>query len=93
LPPGEAQKLVAQKSARSYTTAKRDILEASLRHLEQAAKMYDSLSRRASWATVECFDSSRSAMRTPQTIAADVLAVVEPSLTSLVTGPSQRSGQ
>src|SRR5207244_12205103 len=39
VPPGEAQRLVAKKSARAYTTAKQDILEASLHHLEQAADM------------------------------------------------------
>jgi dTMP kinase len=93
LPPVEAQALVAKKSARSYTTAKQDILEASLHHLKDAAQMYDSLSRRASWATVECFDCSRQVMRPPEAIATDVLAAVEPSLTSQVVGHSQRSGQ
>src|SRR5713226_4852757 len=32
VPPRQAQALVAQKSARAYTTAKQDIQEASLRH-------------------------------------------------------------
>src|SRR5215469_12831680 len=36
VPPAEAQALIARKSARSYTAAKQDILEASLRHLEEA---------------------------------------------------------
>ena len=100
LPPAEAQVLVAKKSARSYTSAKQDILEASLRHLEAAAEMYDSLSRRASWATVECFDSSRHTMRTPEAIAVDVLAAVEPLLnfhgtghgTGQVAGHSRKGG-
>jgi dTMP kinase len=82
LPPSEAQFLVARKSARTYTTAKRDIQEASLRHLQDAAQMYDLLSRRPSWVTVECFDPSRNSMRTPETIAADVLAAVEPVFAS-----------
>ncbi len=93
VPPTEAQKLVAKKSVRSYTTAKQDILEASLRHLEKATEMYDLLSRRASWATVECFDSSRHAMRPPEAIAADVLAAVEPLLTSQIAGHSRKSGR
>jgi dTMP kinase len=92
LPPAEAQALVAKKSARSYTSAKQDILEASLRHLQDAAQMYDLLSRRASWVTVECFDSSRHVMRTPEAIAADVLAAVEPLLTSQVAAHSRKSG-
>jgi len=93
VPPTEAQKLVAKKSVRSYTTAKQDILEASLRHLEKATEMYDLLSRRASWATVECFDSSRQAMRAPEAIAANVLAAVEPLLTSQVAGHSRKGGR
>lgn len=86
VPAREAQKLVAQKSARSYTSAQKDLLEASLRHLEEAAAMYDFLSRRPSWATVECFDSARGTMRSPQEIAAGVLAAVEPVLSSAATG-------
>ncbi len=93
VPPAEAQRLVTKKSARTYTTAKQDILEASLHHLEKAAEMYDLLSGRASWTTVECFDSSRKAMRTPEAIAADVLAAVEPVLQSQVAGHARKEGR
>ena len=86
VPAHEAQKLVAQKSARSYTSAQKDLLEASLRHLEEAAAMYDSLARRPSWATIECFDTARAAMRTPEEIAAEVLAAVESVLSSAAAG-------
>jgi dTMP kinase len=86
VPPPEAQKLVAQKSARTYTSAQKDLLEASLRHLEDAAAMYDSLSRRAYWATIECFDPARHAMRAPEEIAAEVLAAVESVLSSASVG-------
>src|SRR5580704_6188875 len=51
VPPREAQQLVTRKSARSYTTVKQDLLEASLSHLEDAAAMYDQLSRRPNWAS------------------------------------------
>src|SRR5436305_1652515 len=34
VPPAEAQKLVTQKSQRTYTPAKHDLLEASLHHLQ-----------------------------------------------------------
>jgi dTMP kinase len=91
VPPAEAQTLVARKSARSYTAAKQDLLEASLRHLEEAAEMYDFLSRRPSWATIQCFDSSRHTVHTPETIAADVLAAVEPLL-SAQPARSQKEG-
>lgn len=76
VPPSEAQKLVVQKSARSYTKAKHDILEASLRHLENAAAMYDLLAREAPWVTIDCFDAARGAVRPPKDIAQDVLAAV-----------------
>jgi dTMP kinase len=76
VPPKEAQKLVAQKSERSYTTAKRDIQEANLCHLEQAAEIYDLLAGEAPWVTVECFDAARGTMRPAKEIAQDVLAAV-----------------
>ncbi|HVS86865.1 MAG TPA: hypothetical protein VHF01_01440 [Candidatus Acidoferrum sp.] len=80
VPPVEAQSLVARKSARSYTAAQKDLQESSLRHLECAAEMYDLLSRRPSWATMQCFDATRHVMRLPEEIAAEVLAAVEPLL-------------
>jgi dTMP kinase len=90
LPPAEAQALVTKKSARSYTNSKQDILEASLRHLQEATEMYDFLARRSSWVTVECFDSARYAMRTPEAIAVEVLAAVEPLLASSMVRESGR---
>ena len=93
VPPAQAQRLVAKKSARTYTTAKQDLLEASLHHLEKAAEMYDSLSRRSFWTTVECFDSSRSAMRAPEEIAEEVLAAVEPVLDSRIASHARKEGR
>jgi dTMP kinase len=86
VPPREAQRLVERKSARTYTSARKDLLEANLRHLEDAAEMYDSLSRSAPWATIQCFDAELSAIRDPEYIAIDVLAAVEGLLTSASTG-------
>lgn len=92
VPPGEAQRLVVQKSARSYTTAKHDILEASLRHLEQAAGMYDLLAREAPWVTIECFDAARGVMRSPREIAQDVLAAVNKVTSTQVVRDSSAGG-
>ncbi len=92
VPPGEAQKLVAKKSARAYTTAKQDILEASLRHLEQAADMYDLLAREAPWVTIECFDAARGTMRSPKEIAQDVLAAVNKVTSTQVVRDSGAGG-
>jgi len=55
VPPARSARLVAKKSARVYTTAKQDILEASLRHLEQAADMYDLLALEAPWGNHRVF--------------------------------------
>jgi dTMP kinase len=92
VPPKQAQTLVAQKSARSYTSAKRDILEASLRHLEQAAEMYDLLSRASSWKTIECYDTARAAMRPPRDIAKEVLAAVDKVIATQVARDSGAGG-
>jgi len=77
VPPAEAQKLVALKSARGYTASTHDLLEGNLRHLEDAAAMYDELAKRANWISVECFDAGAQAMRAPEVIAAEILAAVE----------------
>lgn len=75
VPPVEAQKLVALKSSRSYTSAQKDLQEASLRHLEEAAQMYDLLSKRPNWNTIECFSAKRGEMRPPESIAQEVIAL------------------
>jgi len=90
VPPREAQALVAKKSERAYTSAKRDILEANLRHLEIASSIYDLLARESPWVTIECFDSHRGAMRVPKDIAQDVLAAVNPIISTQVL---QNAGQ
>jgi dTMP kinase len=86
VPPLEAQRLVALKSARSYTSAQKDLQETSLRHLQDAAEMYDSLSRSTPWATIQCFDATHNAIREPEDIAVDVLAAVEGVLSSASAG-------
>src|SRR5579863_5820296 len=80
VPPRDAQNLVAKKSARSYTDAAHDILESNIRHLQDAADMYDLLSRGSNWTTIECFDEATQAIRAPEAIAADVLGAVLPCL-------------
>jgi len=92
VPPAEAQKLVAQKSQRSYTSARQDLLEASLRHLQDAAAMYDQLARSAPWVTIECFDSASGTMRSVKEIAREVLAAVEQLLRTPVARDSGQGG-
>jgi dTMP kinase len=92
VPAAEAQKLVAQKSQRSYTEAKQDLLEASLRHLQDAAAIYDELARSVPWVTIECFDAATGAMRPVKEIAQAVLAAVEPVLRTAVAPQSEKAG-
>jgi dTMP kinase len=92
VPPNEAQKLVAQKAARSYTSAKRDLQEASLRHLQDAADMYDLLARSAPWVTIECFDPKRGVVREVGEIAREVLGAVEPLLRAPLARDSRQGG-
>ena len=92
VPPNEAQKLVRQKGARSYTSAKQDLLEASLRHLEEAAAMYDELASEAPWVRIECFDSARGTMRAPKDIAQEVSAAVQ-SVVTTQAAPNSAAGK
>ncbi len=78
LPPHEAQTLVAKKSARKYTDAAHDILESNIRHLQDAAAMYDLLARGSNWKTIECFDDAKQVIRSPEEISAEILAAVLP---------------
>lgn len=80
VPPAQAQALVSQKAARSYTAAKQDIQESSLRHLQDAAAMYDQLARRPHWATIECIDRTTNEMRAPQSISEELIELVESTL-------------
>lgn len=92
VPPSAAQKLVAQKSQRSYTSAKQDLQEASLRHLQDAATMYDQLARGTPWVTIECFDSASGAIRPVKEIAREVLTTVERVLSTPVARDSTPGG-
>jgi dTMP kinase len=86
VPPSQAQRLVGKKSERQYTRAPLDIQEKSLRHLEDAAEMYDMLSRSRPWATVQCYDAQNNALRLPEDIAIEVLSAVLPILETVPKG-------
>ena len=86
VPPGQAQKLVAAKSQRNYTRATHDLQEQSLRHLEDAAEMYDMLSRSRPWATIQCYDARTNSVRLPEDVAREVLSAVKPVLAVMNKG-------
>ncbi len=86
VPPSQAQKLVAKKTERKYTAAKHDILEKNLHHLEDAAEMYDMMSRSRPWATIQCYDSENNGLRLPEDIARETLQAVKPLLETWTKG-------
>jgi dTMP kinase len=80
VPAAEAQRLVGEKGKRSYTSRRRDILEANLAHLRTASAVYDELARQPNWAKVECvrtFKRGAASLRTPEEIHQDVLRAIE----------------
>ncbi|PYU36360.1 MAG: thymidylate kinase [Acidobacteria bacterium] len=80
LPAVEAHRLVGLKTSREYTSLQRDLQEADLKHLEQAALVYDRLATEPNWVTVECFDSTAGALLPPEVIHRAVMAAVEAQL-------------
>ena len=79
LPASQAQELVARKAARNYTKMRRDLQEADVRHLEDAAAVYDELAQQPNWKTVECLGAGGK-IRAPEEIAREVWAAAEPLL-------------
>jgi hypothetical protein len=74
---------VGLKSTRDYTTLERDLQEADLKHLEQAALVYDRLATEPNWVTVECFDMAAGQLRPPEEVHRGVMAAVEARLMGL----------
>ncbi len=85
LPAVEAHRLVGLKAAREYTSLPRDLQEADLKHLEQAALVYDRLATEPNWVTVECFDAAAGELRQPEQIHRAVMGAVEARLVGLVS--------
>jgi dTMP kinase len=73
LPAKEAHRLVGLKPAREYTTRARDILESDVKHLEEAAAIYDRLAIEPPWVKIDCVDAGTGALRSPDAIHRDVL--------------------
>jgi dTMP kinase len=92
VPVAEADRLVGMKGARSYTQLRRDLQEADVQHLEQAAAVYDQLAMQSNWATIECVSGSGSgqAMLLPGQIHERVLAAIDAHVADL-RGASERA--
>jgi dTMP kinase len=88
LPASEAHKLIARKPAREYTALERDLQEADLKHLEQAALVYDRLATEPNWVAIECWSVGAGALRPAEEIHQVVLEAVEKRLGGL--GPARQ---
>jgi dTMP kinase len=77
VPVAEAHRLVGLKSARAYTSLKRDIQEADIKHLEQTAIIYDRLATEANWVRIDCTSTASGALHSPEEIHRAVLTAVE----------------
>ena len=86
VPVAEAHRLVGLKSARAYTSLKRDIQEADIKHLEQTAIIYDRLATEANWARIDCINTVSGALYSPEEIHRAVLQAVETRILSQASG-------
>jgi dTMP kinase len=84
VPVAEAHRLVGLKSARAYTSLKRDIQEADITHLEQTATIYDRLATEANWARIDCINTVSGVLYSPEEIHRAVMQAVE----SRILGPA-----
>jgi hypothetical protein len=55
-----------------------------VRHLEQAAEIYDRLVTEPNWVRIECVDASSGTLSVPEKIHHDVLVAVESRILSRV---------
>jgi dTMP kinase len=90
LPAGEAHKLIGLKPVREYTALERDLQEADLKHLEQAALIYDRLSTEPNWAAIECMNTDGDALLPPEAIHQAILKAVDARLPGLFRGSKSR---
>ena len=60
MPPAIGQKLVDKKGTRKYTKGrKRDIHEADLNHLQNAADAYKYIAKKFKWDVIECAEDNK----------------------------------
>jgi dTMP kinase len=70
----------------------RDIQESDLRHLGQAAAVYDGLARAEGWSVIECFDAATGHPRPRDEIHREILAFWETRLGATARGAKRRPG-
>ncbi len=80
LPVAEAHRLVGLKKARGYTALERDLQESDVRHLEEAALIYERLSSAPGWEAIECAAQPSGALLSPAAIHAAVITAIDARL-------------
>jgi dTMP kinase len=78
LPPEMGQKLVDGKERRTYTRRKRDIHEADLKHLVQAAEAYRYVAKKYKWTTIDC--TPRGKLLSREAVHSLIWKAVKPKL-------------
>lgn len=95
VPAREAHRLIALKKERKYTNLRHDLQEADVRHLEQAAGIYESLSQRPNWTSVNCYSDAGSGtggkLLPPERIHEGILATIDARLPELKTAYPSRA--
>ena len=76
VPVAEAHRLVGHKAAREYTTARRDLQESDIAHLEAASRIYDDLARQPHWVTIDCYDATAGALRAAPSIHQEIVEAI-----------------
>ena len=82
VPVAQAHHLIGLKSARAYTSLKRDIQEADTKHLEETAIIYDRLATEANWARIDCINPASGELHSPEDIHQAVIQAVETRILS-----------
>jgi dTMP kinase len=77
VPSKEGHRLVGLKSARDYTTLRRDLQESDLLHLNEAVRVYDQLAQGSEWVTIDCFDAKSGKHRLAEEIHREMLEVID----------------
>ena len=80
LPVSEAHRLVGMKKSRDYTALRRDLQEADVRHLQQAALIYERLSSSPAWAAIDCVSPQTGVLLSPEAIHSAILATIDARL-------------
>jgi dTMP kinase len=88
VPVQQAHRLVGQKTARAYTSLKRDIQEADSEHLEQTATIYDRLATEANWVRIDCTNTVSGVLLSPEEINRAVVQAVETRVLSRASQPA-----